>query len=215
MVFHIVTIFPDSLTSYLDSSMIFAAQKKKKIKVHVYDPREYTKDKHKKVDGRPYGGGPGMVMMADPILRAVAAAKLKIRKEKFKIVIFSPGGVQFTNAIARSWAEKYDHLILIAGHYEGIDARVKKILKAQEISVGPYVLTGGELPALTILDAVARQIPGVLGHEQSLEESRVASGEVYTRPEIFEYKGKKYKVPAVLRTGHHADIEAWRKKRQS
>lgn len=220
MHFHVVTIFPDSLRSYLDSSMIFAAQKKKKIKVSVYDPRDYTLDKHKKVDHRPYGGGPGMVMTAQPILDAVDAATKRIARNskhltKTRILILSPRGEQFTNGIAKTYAKKYDHLILIAGHYEGIDARVKKITKAQEISVGPYVLTGGELPALVIVDAVTRHVPGVLGDPESLEEKRVASSEVYTRPEIFTYKGKNYKIPTVLKSGDHAKIEAWRKKKAS
>ncbi len=199
--------------------MIFAAQKKKKIKVSVYNPRDYTKNKWKKVDERPYGGGPGMVMTAEPILLAVEAIFRKIRNPKsaiknYKIVMLSPRGKQFTNETAKKFAKTYKHTIFIAGHYEGIDARVKKILKPEEISVGPYVLTGGELPTLTMLDAITRQIPGVLGDPASLEESRVASGDVYTRPDVLEYKKKRYPVPAVLKTGDHAKIKAWREKRQ-
>ncbi len=223
--FHVVTIFPDSLKSYLDSSMLFAAQKKGKIKVSVYDPRGYTKNKWKKVDDRPYGGGPGMVMAAEPILLVVESILKKIRNPKsaiknYKIVLLTPRGKQFTNETARLYAKKYTHIILIAGHYEGIDARVKKILTAEggrtdieEVSVGPYVLTGGELPALAIIDSITRQIPGVLGDPQSLEESRVASADVYTRPEVLVYKKKKYVVPKVLLGGNHAEIEKWRAKK--
>jgi tRNA (guanine37-N1)-methyltransferase len=123
----------------------------------------------------------------------------------------SPRGKVFTQKLAKEYAKKYDHLVLISGRYEGIDARVKKILKAEEVSVGDYVLTGGELPALTIVDAVARNIPGVLGTHESLEDKRAASGEMYTRPEVLEYKGKKNRVPIVLVNGNHADIENWRK----
>ncbi len=170
-----------------------------------------------------------MVMKAEPIIRAVEKTLKRSKKRearikgkpnsKFmlpastKILIMSPRGKEFTNAMAKSFAKKYNHFVLIAGHYEGIDARVKKILKAEEISTGPYVLTGGELPALTIIDAVARQIKGVLGKGESLEETRTASGETYTRPEVFVHTKKKHAVPAVLLSGNHADVEAWRKKR--
>ncbi len=221
MHFHIISIFPEALEPYLNSSMLFNAQKNKKIKISLYNPRTFSKKKYKKaspndrsvgrVDDRPYGGGPGMVMTAQPILDAVKKAKAKVKGQKSKIIILSPRGEQFTNVIAATYAKKYKHLILICGHYEGIDARVKKILKAEELSVGPYVLTGGELPAMVVVDAVARQIDGVLGHPQSREESRTTSGEVYTRPEVLEHQGKKYKVPKVLKSGNHADIENWKK----
>ena len=230
MNFHIVTIFPDAFESYLNSSMLWKAQDRKKILVRFYNPRDFVDDPHRRVDHRPYGGGPGMVMMAEPILRAVAAAKLKIKNKRPKkrknlqpttynlqpkTIIFAPSGKQFTNVTARAWSKKYQDIIMIAGHYEGIDMRVKKILKAEEVSVGPYVLTGGELPAMLVIDAVTRQLPEVLGHPESLEEGRVASRELYTRPEKIISKGKTYTVPRVLRSGHHAKIEAWKKKRIS
>lgn len=208
--FHIVSIFPESFESYLNSSMLWRAQKEKKIKVHFYNPREYSLDKHKKVDGRPYGGGPGMVMQVEPILRAVVAAKKKIKGQKVKILLTSPSGKQFDNKIADNYSKKYKHLIILCGHYEGIDARVKKILKVEEISIGPYVLTGGELPALIMIDSIARRIPGVLGNNNSLEELRISSSETYTRPEIFKFAGKMHKVPKVLLSGHHGNIEAWK-----
>ena len=159
-----------------------------------------------------------MVLKAEPILKSVEAALKGGRKQargskKIKIIILSPRGKQFTNAMAAMLAKKNDTLVLIAGRYEGIDARVKKILRAEEISVGPYVLTGGELPALTVLDAIARHIPGVLGKHESLEENRLAAGEVYTRPEVLVYKKKSHKVPKVLLTGHHRKIEEWKGKK--
>src|SRR3989338_6944886 len=154
-----------------------------------------------------------MVLKAEPLLRAVASLKLptslKLRGTS-KIIITSPRGRQFTNEMAAKWAKKYKEIVVIAGHYEGIDARVKKILKAEEISVGPYTLTGGELPAMIMIDAITRRIPGVLGKSESLEESRVASGEVYTRPESFKFRGKTYKVPKILLSGHNRNIESWR-----
>src|SRR5262249_39586640 len=151
-----------------------------------------------KADDRPYGGGPGMVLYAEPIIRAVEAIRAEAKDGKAKVLILSPGGQQFTNTIAKHLAKKYRNIILICGHYEGIDGRAKKALRAEEISVGPYVLTGGELPALVVLDAVARQIPGVLGDSDSLEENRISASEVYTRPEKFTYAGRTYRVPKVL-----------------
>lgn len=211
MKFHVVTLFPEVCEAYTNASILGRAQKSKKIKVSYLNPRDFSKDKHKKVDERPYGGGPGMVMQAGPIIAAVEKALKKDVKKK-KILLMSPRGKVFDQAYAKKLAKSYSDIVLIAGRYEGIDARVKKILKAEEVSVGPYVLTGGELPALTIIDAVARNIDGVLGAGESLEDTRVASGEMYTRPEIFLHKGKKYVVPKVLRGGNHKEIEEWRKK---
>ena len=195
--------------SYTDESILARAQRKKLINIKFYNPRDFTKDKHKKVDDKPYGGGPGMVMQAKPILKAVE--KARGRKKNVKIIMFSPGGKQFTNTYAKTLSKKYKDIILIAGRYEGIDSRVKKALRAEEISIGPYVLTGGEVPAMVVVDAVSRQIPGVLGHAESLEEKRVASSEMYTRPEVIKHKGKNYKVPKVLLSGDHKKIEEWRK----
>jgi tRNA (guanine37-N1)-methyltransferase len=226
MKFHVITLFPDLCKTYTDASILGRAQLKekgkgakhtgKKIEVKYYDIRTFSKNKHKKVDDRPYGGGPGMVMYAEPILRAweKAVGKNMIdrkQKARVKTLIMSPRGTMFTTQMAKELAKKYDHLVLISGRYEGVDSRVQKILKAEEVSVGDYVLTGGELPALTIIDSVARQVPGVLGTFESLEEERVSSGEMYTRPEVFEYKKKKYKVPPVFLSGNHAEIEKWKK----
>lgn len=154
-----------------------------------------------------------MVMYAEPILRAwEKAVGRKKDQKKVKTLIMSPRGKQFDTAYAKQLAQKYEHIVLISGRYEGIDSRVKKILKADEVSVGGYVLSGGELPALSIIDSVSRQIPGVLGTFESLEDERVSSGEMYTRPEAFLYKGKRHTVPKVFVSGNHKDIEAHRAK---
>lgn len=208
--FHLLTIFPEIFSSYLNESILKRAQEKKLVKFNVVNIRDFTLDKHRRTDFKPYSGGPGLVMFAEPILRTVD--KIKQKAPKAKVFLMSPGGKQFTNTLAINWAKKHKDIILISGRYEGIDARVKKILKAEEISVGPFVLTGGELPAMIIVDSISRQIKGVLGNEFSPEEKRVSSHEVYTRPEVLEWKGKKYKVPKVLLSGNHKDIEDWKSK---
>lgn len=220
MTFHVITIFPNMFDSYLSESILARAIKEKKIKVKFYNPRDFVRGKLKKVwpdgnisskiDDKPYGGGPGMVMIADPIIRAWESA-VKKSKGKTKTIIFAPGGEKLNTSFAKNSSKKFDDLILICGRYEGIDARVKKITKAVEVSIGDYVLTGGEIPAMIVIDTVSRQIPGVLGKIESLEENRVSSGEMYTRPEIYEYKGKKHKVPKVFLSGHHKKIEEYKK----
>jgi tRNA (guanine37-N1)-methyltransferase len=226
--------------SYFAESIIARAIENKVIEVHTYALRDFTVDKHRRVDGKPYGGGPGMVMWVDPLIRCVehivkkqearskkqvkGKKKFEIENLKLKIVVLSPGGKQFTNTIAKNVAKKYTDIIFICGRYEGIDARVKKILKAglsaksgmvEEWSIGPYVLTGGELPAMICIDTISRQIKGVLNDENSLEESRTASHEIYARPEIYEHKGKKYRVPKVLLSGNHKLIDQYRDKKRS
>src|SRR3990167_262250 len=209
MRFHIISLFPDTMRAYLDDSIIGRAQEDKKLSIKYYNPRAFTKDKHARVDKRPYGGGPGMVLEAEPYLKAAAKARGK-KTRRVKVVFFATDGKQFTNVMARDWAKKYDDIIFLSGRYEGIDARAPKILKAEKISVGPYVLTGGEIPSMIVIDAVARQIPGVLGSFESVEEERVASPDVYTRPEILEWKKRKHKVPKVLLGGNHKEIEKWK-----
>ena len=224
MRFHIITLFPGAFDSYLNESIVARAIKDKKIKVFFYNPRDYSNDKWKRVDQKPYSGGPGMVIQALPTAKAIEKALTKIKrnkKAKTKIIFFSPGGKQFTTTYAKNVAKKYTDIIFVCGRYEGIDARVKKVFSAkggsafggklEEVSVGLYILTGGELPAMVVLDCISRQIEGVLGNFSSLEESRVSSHDVYTRPEVFEYKGKKYKVPKVLLSGDHKKIEEWKK----
>lgn len=208
--FHIITIFPESLKTYLEVGILGRAIKSRQVKVEFYNPRDFTEDKHRTVDDKAYGGGPGMVMKVEPIIKAVNQAKRN--KKNVKIFIFTPTGKQFSNTQAKILAKKQVHLIFICGRYEGIDARVKKIFQAEEISIGPYVLSGGELPALVMVDAIARQLPGVLGKQESIEENRIASSDVYTRPELFKYQQKIYKVPKVLVSGNHQQIDAWRAK---
>ena len=212
MYFHIVTLFPEMFESYIKTSIIGRAIKDKKIKIKFYNPRDFTKDKHRRVDQKPYGGGPGMVLEPDSVVKAVA--KAVGTKKNIKVIFFAANGKQFTGKDASGFSKRYDHVVMICGHYEGIDERVKKIFKATSVSVGPYVLTGGELPALIVLDAVARHIPDVLGNIDSLEEGRAPSSEVYTRPEVLIYKGKQYRVPKVLLSGHHKNIEAWKRRKR-
>jgi tRNA (guanine37-N1)-methyltransferase len=218
MKFHLITLFEEACDAYLSASILGRARKEKKIQVAYESPRPYVDNKWGKVDERPYGGGPGMVMTALPVVRAVEKS-LKTRAKgarKQVIIWFSPSGKQFTNKDADALS-KYDDVVLVCGRYEGIDERAKKILKTiarvKEFAVGEAVYTGGEIPALAIVDAVTRRLPGVLGKDASVEERRVASSAVYTRPETIEYKKKKYRVPKVLQTGHHAKIDSWRSKK--
>lgn len=211
--------------SYLTEAMLKRATEKKLASFAVLNIRDYTLDKHGKTDERPYGGGPGMVMTPEPILRA--HSKLKMKGKKTKVIMLSPTGALFTNAMAAKLAKQYSDIVFICGRYEGVDDRVRSILKAEEVSIGDFVLTGGELPALVMTDAIVRQIPGVLGKGESLEESRAASPRVFTRPEVLlwpkakkatktlpEVKSKKYTVPPVLISGDHKKIEEWRKGQQ-
>ena len=230
MNFHIVTLFPHAFDSYLGESILKRAIEDNKIEVKFYNPRDYAENKWRRIDRAPYGGGPGMVIQAEPVIRAIekaysiilknnrtkGAKKLKAKSYKLKapIVWLTPSGKQFTNESGVKFA-KHKDLIIICGRYEGIDARVKKAFKVEEVSVGPFVLTGGELPAMLMIDVIARQVEGVLGDFNSREESRVASPDVYTRPEAFTYKGKKLRVPKVLLSGHQAKINEWKQKRKS
>lgn len=213
--FHLVTLFSEACDAYLSASILGRARKEKKIEVKYQNPRDFVDNKWGKVDERPYGGGPGMVMSAMPIVKAAMEGLRNPSKKKIVIIWFSPSARQFTNKDADALL-KYDEIILVCGRYEGIDERARKILKTlapvKEFSVGEAVYTGGEVPALAIVDAVTRRIPGVLGKDSSVEERRIASSAVYTRPETIEYKKKKYRVPKVLQTGHHAKIDAWREK---
>lgn len=225
MNFHIITLFPETIEPYLASSIIGRAVKSGVLNIKYYNPRDFalSLDKTNKnnikmsyedrrVDARPYGGGPGMVIEAMPIIRAIENIKKHIKKSaKTKIIFLTPSGKQFTNNIADG-LKKYTDIILVCGRYEGVDARIKKIFPMMDISVGPYVLTGGELPAMIVVDTLARRIPGVLGDDASLEENRTASPIVYTRPQVISYKGKNYKVPKILLSGHHKDIDEWRSK---
>jgi tRNA (guanine37-N1)-methyltransferase len=245
MNFYIITLFPEMFDSYLKESILGRAIKNKKIKIYFLNPRKFVSGKYKKVwpdgnissqtDDRPYGGGPGMVMMAEPIIKAVEFAQASIIKQLLKssgkggkgarlqksfynlhskilIINFIPRVEKFTTQIAKNILRKYTDIIIICGRYEGIDARVDKILKTKKYSIGDYVLTGGEIPAMVLVDCISRQVPGVLGHFNSLEEERISCSEVYTKPEILKFKDKKYKVPEVLLSGNHKEIEKWKEK---
>ena len=210
--------------SYLKESILGRAIKEKKISVSFTNPRLYVTGKYKKVwpdgnvslqvDDRPYAGGPGMVMRAEPVIKAVEVIKKKIARRKnssMLIINFVPSAEKFTTITAKKISKKYTDVIMICGRYEGIDARVDKILKTKQYSIGDYVLTGGEIPAMVLIDCISRQVKGVLGNFDSREEERVSSGEIYTRPEILTHNKRKYKVPAVLLSGDHKKIEAWKK----
>lgn len=248
MRFHVITLFPEMFDSYLGESILGRAIKQKKISVSFLNPRKFVSGKYKKVwpdgnvsrqiDERPYGGGPGMVMMAEPIIKAVEAITKKIIQTKSKILIinFIPSAEKFTTEVAKKISKKYTDVILICGRYEGIDARVEKVLRDMkytviDLSVGDYVLTGGEIPAMILIDSLSRQIEGVLGNFDSREEERVSSSEIYTRPEVLIWPSssktqaspraasvkttasprKRYKVPKVLLSGNHKDIENWKR----
>jgi len=207
MIFDIITIFPKIFDSYFNESIIKRGQKKGLVKIKIHNLRDYTIGKHKTVDDKPYGGGPGMIFKLEPIYKAVSSLKkLKIKSQKLKVILFSPKGKKFDQKMAKRFS-KLDRLILICGRYEGVDERVAKYIADEEVSVGDYVLTGGEIPAMIVVDAVSRFIPGVLGKRESLEEIK-GSYPVYTRPEVFN----KWSVPKVLLSGNHKKIEKWRKK---
>ncbi len=220
MKFDIITIFPKILNSYFAESILRRAQAKKLISIKAHNLRDFTLDKHRKVDDTPYGGGPGMVLKADVIDRAVKKIKIsakggsasggKSSKLKSRTILFSLRGKKFDSKIAKRLS-KYDQLILICGRYEGVDERVAEYIADEEISIGDFVLSGGELAAGVLVDAVSRFIPGVLGKFESLEEIK-GSYQVYTKPEIVKISGKKRKVPEVLLSGNHKKIDEWRKK---
>jgi len=237
MRFDIITIFPEIFDSYLQESIIKRAIKKGLIKINIHNLRNWTADRHKTVDDRPYGGGIGMVMKVEPIFKAVTALKkpkTKNQKPKIKVILFTPRGKKFNQKIAYQFS-KSNQLILLCGRYEGIDERVAKYIADIELSIGDYVLMGGELPAMVVIETVARLIPGVLGKPQLLKEripslpKRGGKGFIeypqYTRPEIFSprlrqssggqvKKRAKWRVPEVLLSGDHKKIAEWRKKHQ-
>lgn len=199
-------------SSYFSESMLKRAKDSGLIEINLHDIRDYSKDKHKKVDDTPYGGGAGMVMTPQPLYDSIKAVK---KKNKGPVIFLTPQGDKLSHTHVKRFAKKYDSIILLCGRYEGIDQRIRDSLVDLEISIGDYVLTGGELPAMVFVDAVSRFIPGVLGDEGSADEdsfSRKLSGKKeyphYTKPAKF----KGLEVPEVLRSGNHAEIEKWRKK---
>jgi len=207
MTFHIITLFPEAIEQYLHSSILGRAEKKKIIKFDLINLRPFGLGKHKKVDDRPFGGGPGMVLHVEPIYKAIQKIRTKIRgrKSKTRVILFSTRGKVFNQKEAKKLS-RYEHLIFICGRYEGVDERVAKYIADEEISIGDFVLSGGELPALIVTEAVSRHLPGVLGKTESLEEKN-GSFPTYTRPPKF----KNWKVPEVLISGHHEKIKNWRK----
>jgi len=204
--FDIITIFPKAFDGVFDESIIKRAQDKKKVKICVHDLRAFTKDKHHKVDDKPFGGGPGMVMQPEPIFDAVKKIK---GKRKAKVLLMTPSGKSFSQKHAHQLA-KEKNVIIICGHYEGVDERVRAHLVDESISIGDYVLTGGEIPAMVIVDSVTRLIPGVVGRESSLKDESFERDLLeyphYTRPANFN----GMKVPNVLLSGNHKGIKEWR-----
>lgn len=211
MKFDIITIFPKILDSYFNESLLKKAVDKGLLMISAHNLRDFTKDKHHKVDDRPYGGGPGMVLKADVVADAVKAVK---KKKKSRVILFSLRGKKFNQTEAHRLS-KYDQLIFICGRYEGVDERVAKAVADEEISMGDFVLAGGELPAAIVIEAVSRLVPGVLGKLESLEENK-GSYPVYTKPEMLKMKVKggkmkALKVPEVLMSGNHKKIDEWRR----
>ncbi|MDP3995718.1 MAG: tRNA (guanosine(37)-N1)-methyltransferase TrmD [bacterium] len=210
--FDILTIFPGIFDSYLKESFVNRARESRKIAINIHNLRDFTEDRHKTVDDRPFGGGLGMVMKVGPIYKAVK--KIKKRK-KSKVILFTPRGKKFNQQIAYKLS-KLDEIIMICGRYEGVDERVAKHVASIELSIGDYDLMGGELPAMIVLETVTRLIPGILGKPEFLKE-RITKDKgfieysQYTRPESFSpKKGVKWQVPKVLLSGNPKKIEEWR-----
>ena len=219
MRFDIITIFPEIFKSFSNEALIARAQKKKIMEIKLHDLRDSGEGPHRKVDDRPYGGGVGMVMMPAPIENELRKLKAKSHKLKVRTIVFSAKGKLFNQAMARRYA-KLDQLIMICGRYEGIDERVAKYMEDEEISIGEYVLFGGEAPAMVVMEAVTRLLPGAVGKIESIKnESFSKSYKLkarsylehphYTRPEVFQ----GHKVPPVLLSGNHANIKEWRDRR--
>ncbi|MCY3018113.1 MAG: tRNA (guanosine(37)-N1)-methyltransferase TrmD [Planctomycetota bacterium] len=209
----ILTIFPSMFIGVLGESILKIAQEKNKLRVVVTDMRDFATDRHKKVDDRPYGGGPGMVMMAGPVVQAVRAVRAAEPADPGRLLLLCPRGRVFDQPFARELAQA-SRLVMVAAHYEGYDERIVECLQPELVSIGDYVLTGGELPAMVVLDAVARLLPGVLGDEQSTVSESFSPGNEglleypqYTRPAVFEGRA----VPEVLSSGDHAKVAAWRR----
>ena len=209
MRFDILTLFPEQISAVLGESIMGRAQKNGLISVNAHNIRDYTVNKHRKVDDTPYGGGKGMLMATQPIYDCYLSVKASLSEGKTKCVYMSPRGRIFDHSIAKELSQ-YDNLIILCGHYEGVDQRVIDEIVDEEISIGDYVLTGGELPACILVDAVSRLLDGVLADQVCHEDESIASGLLeypqYTRPPVFNGK----EVPEVLLSGHHGNIDKWR-----
>ena len=201
----VLTLFPAMFAGPLDESIVMRARRSGLLDLTLHQLRDYAHDRHKTVDDRPFGGGPGMLLKPEPIFEAVE----HLAREKTRVILLSPAGRVFNQAIARELA-RYDDLLIITGHYEGFDERIREQLADDELSIGDYVLTNGALPAMVIIDAVTRLLPGALGDDDSAQEESFSHGLLeypqYTRPA--EFRGMK--VPEVLLSGHHAEIAKWR-----
>lgn len=212
MQFDILTIFPSIFESFLKESLVKKAIQKKHITVKIHDLRKWASDNHKTVDEKPFGGGNGMVMKVEPIYRAVS----EIKKKNSRVILFTPRGRKFNQKKAATFYN-YNQLIMICGRYEGVDERVAKYVADEEVSLGDYVLMGGELPAMVVLETVSRLVPGVIGKDSFLKERQKVTGFLelpqYTRPESFLIDGKKRSVPKVLLSGNHKKIEEWKSKK--
>lgn len=217
LIFDIITIFPNIFDSFLKESLISRGQKKRLIKINIHNLRKWTDDKHQTVDDRPFGGGFGMVLKIEPIFQALKEIKKPKSGKKTRIILFTPRGKKFNQKIAYQLS-KLDRVIMICGRYEGVDERVAKHLADMELSIGEYVLMGGELPAMVVMETTARLIPGVLGEqgllkERTTKEKGFIEYPQYTRPEIFSSsKRARWSVPKVLLSGHHKKIGEWREK---
>ena len=209
--FDIITIFPEILDSYFNESLFKRASESKLLKIKTHNLRKWTTDRHQTVDDKPYGGGAGLLFKIEPIYKALRVIK---KKKTSRIILTAANGKLFTQKDAKRLS-KYDQLIFVCPRYEGVDARVEKLVD-EKISIGEYVLAGGELPTAVIIEAVSRYIPGFVGKQESVDNDSFSQKDYlehphYTRPEVFETKeGKKLRVPKVLLSGHHGEIEKWR-----
>jgi tRNA (guanine37-N1)-methyltransferase len=216
--FDVITIFPEIFKSYLGESLIARAQAKKLIKINLHNLRKWTKDRHRTVDDRPFGGGLGMVLKVEPIYKSVKSVKLKVKSKKTKVILFTPRGKKFNQKLAYKLS-RLDQIIFICGRYEGVDERVAQKIADMEISIGDYDLMGGELPAMVAIETISRLVPGVLGKEALLKERISKSGGFleyaqYTRPEVYKvrkvHKVESWRVPKVLVSGDHKKIDQWK-----
>ena len=202
----VLTLFPAMFTGPLDESILRRARQKGLLELKIHNLRDWAHDRHRTVDDKPFGGGPGMLLKPEPIFEAVES----LRREETKVILLSPAGRKLTQAVVRELARE-QHLLLVTGHYEGFDERVREALADDELSIGDYILTNGALPAMVVIDAVTRLLPGVLGDDESSRDESFSHGLLeypqYTRPA--EFRGLK--VPEVLISGHHAEIEKWRR----
>lgn len=207
----VLTLFPDMFTGVLESSILGRARRSGKLEVRLVNFRDWALNKHKTVDDYPYGGGTGMVLSPEPIFRAVEDCLRDGPEGRRRVVLLCPQGRRLNQSIVEELAE-LDHLVLICGHYEGYDERIREHLADDEISLGDFILTGGEIPAMAVIDAVARLLPGVLGNEESARSESFAEGWLeypqYTRPAVF----RGWEVPEVLLSGHHGEIARWRRR---